>query len=166
MDKLHLFETAEEHYNTYLGSGYTEPWVGYDIESNDTTYNYGVLEENSKLYASMYRFIQDYYSYDSNKNNSEMMETFKRFKTLMKTNAYNNFQVFSEPTSSGSLLATLYAYTDCINGEEIALSFVSNIPGEMENESKDVIINYILENKMIQPVEIIKTYCETSPAIE
>lgn len=43
MDKLHLFETAEEHYNTYLGSGYTEPWVGYDIESNDTTYNYGVL---------------------------------------------------------------------------------------------------------------------------
>ena len=165
MDKLHLFETAEEHYNTYLGSGYTEPWVGYDNESNDTTYNYGVLEENSKLYASMYRFIQEYYT--NYNDNGEMMETFKRFKTLMKTNAYKNFSVFlGNTTSSGAFLATLYADTDCINGEKIALSFVSNVPNEMGNENNDVIINYMLTEANLQPVEIIKTYCETSPSIE
>lgn len=163
MDKLHLFETAEEHYNTYLGSGYTEPWVGYDIESNDTTYNYGVLEENSKLYASMYRFIQDYYSYDSNKNNSEMMETFKRFKTLMKTNVYKNLFVTLGSSSGGSKSATLTAETDCFNGQKKWLIFSSRIPDEItENEeSEDVIINYLLTETNIQPVEENTTYCYT-----
>jgi hypothetical protein len=158
MDKLHLFETAEEHYNTYLGSGYTEPWVGYDIESNDTTYNYGVLEENSKLYASMYRFIQDYYNYN---DNGEMMEVFKRFKTLMKTNVYNNLQVSFGNTSGGSILANLYADTDCINGEKSELVFSSSIPSEIENESEDVIINYLLTEHYIKPAYDSTIQCFT-----
>lgn len=162
MDKLHLFETAEEHYNTYLGSGYTEPWVGYDIESNDTTYNYGVLEENSKLYAAMYRFIQDYYSYDSNKNNSEMMEIFKRFKTLMKTNAYNNLQVaFGGSASGGVILTNLFAETDCINGEKSGLTFASKIPAEMEDKGEAAIINYLLTETNIQPVYDSAIQCIT-----
>ncbi len=159
MDKLHLFETAEEHYNTYLGSGYTEPWVGYDIESNDTTYNYGVLEENSKLYAAMYRFIQGYYNHN---DNGKMIETFKHFKALMKTNVYNNLQLSLGITASGGfILANLYAETVCINGKKSNLTFASKIPAEMEGAGEAAIINYLLTETYIQPVEENTTYCFT-----
>lgn len=153
MENLHLFSSATEHYDAWIGSGYTEPWVGYDTEENRLTYNYGVLEANRDLFRCIYPTIN--YALSGQIINNDELKLFKELLEVMSIYEFSLEPVVRyHSSSSGNDIYNIYYTSKQNNYKTCTLRFVGGIP-TIEAVSVEDALSYFCEHNATDDVPCI-----------
>ena len=118
----HLFNTNDQFVSAYTGTGYTEPWVSYTIESSGVSYNKQPVTYTMNLYVSPYnttwnQFVQSTWVEVTN-GTPVAVETFSSVDELFEY----NFQKTSAFTVDG----VDFLFGTCEYEQGAYIGFVNN----------------------------------------